>query len=151
MEGILARDLPRFTGSSEHALDIKGRLIVPARFRDRLGSGFIVTIAEPDACLALYPKPAWDAFCARLEEAPVKDQRYRRFVRHIFAHSDEVACDDQGRVLIAPALRDYAKIERDVVSIGANTRVEIWAKEMLAADVPSPEEAVAFTTELGLY
>jgi len=72
-------------------------------------------------------------------------------VRHLFAHTDEAACDAQGRLLIPPALRGYAKIERDAVSIGSLTRVEIWSKERLGATEPSAEEAAAFTTELGLY
>ncbi len=124
---------------------------MPARFRERLGAKFIVTIAEPDPCLALYPQATWEAFCERLEAAPLKDERYRRFVRHLFAHTDEASLDAQGRILIAPALRTYAALDREAVSIGSLTRVEIWAKERLSTSSPSPEEAAAFTTELGLY
>ncbi len=148
---ILARDVARFTGRAEHALDEKSRLVVPARFRERLGGKFIVTIAEPEPCLALYPQATWDAFCDRLEAAPVKDERYRRFVRHLFAHTDEATLDAQGRLLIAAPLRAYAGIERDAVSIGSLTRVEIWAKERLGVTTPTADEAAAFTTELGLY
>lgn len=121
------------------------------RFRDRLGAKFIITIAEPDACLALYPQATWDAFCERLEAATLKDERYRRFVRHLFAHTDEATLDAQGRLVIPPALRSFAGLERDVVSIGSLTRVEIWAKERLATASPTADEAAAFTTELGLY
>ncbi|MGH7728998.1 MAG: division/cell wall cluster transcriptional repressor MraZ [Vulcanimicrobiaceae bacterium] len=147
----LARDVPRFTGRVEHALDDKGRLVVPARYRERLGAGFILTIAEPDPCLALYPQSTWEAICARLDAAPRKDERFRRFVRHLFAHSDEVTCDAQGRLLVPPALRAYAGIEREAVSLGSLTRVEIWARERLDATVPSHDEAAAFADELGLY
>ncbi len=147
----LAREVPRFTGRAEHALDDKGRLVVPARFRERLGSSFIVTIAQPDPCLALYPQSAWDVVCARLEGAPVKDERYRRFVRYLFAHTEEAACDGQGRLLIPAPLRAYAGIQRDAVSIGSLTRVEVWAKERLGATAPSADEAAEFTTEIGLY
>jgi len=62
----LAREVARFTGRVEGALDDKGRFVVPARFRERLGPKFIVTIAQPDPCLALYPQVTWDAFCERL-------------------------------------------------------------------------------------
>ncbi|HEY9180969.1 MAG TPA: division/cell wall cluster transcriptional repressor MraZ [Candidatus Baltobacteraceae bacterium] len=144
-------DLPRFTGYVEHALDEKGRLIVPARFRERLGTGFILTIAPPDQCLALYPQAAWTEFCNRLEAAPRKDDHYRRFVRHLFAHTDEVACDAQGRLLIPGAVRAYAGIERDVVSIGSFTRVEIWAKERYAAHAAPEGEVADFMADLGLY
>ena len=144
-------ELPRFSGSVEHALDDKGRLIVPARFRERLGAGFVITIAEPDPCLVLYPSVTWAEFCARLEEAPRKDERFRRFVRHLFANTEEVACDAQGRLLIPSALRAYAGIDREVTSIGALTRVEIWAKERLAEHAAPEGEVADFMADLGLY
>jgi MraZ protein len=143
--------VPRFVGSAEHAIDEKGRLVVPARFRERLGAEFVLTIAQPDPCLALYPAATWDRVCERLEAAPTKDQRYRRFMRYLFAHTEEVACDGQGRLLIPPALRAYAGIERECLSIGSLTRVEIWAKERLGAMRPADDEAEAFATDLGLY
>ena len=144
-------DLPRFTGSVEHALDEKGRLIVPARFRERLGAGFVITIAQPDPCLALYPAPTWAQFCSRLEEAPRKDERFRRLVRHIFAHTEDVACDSQGRLVIPAPLRAYASIDKDVVSIGSLTRVEVWAKEKYASHAAPQGEVAEFMADLGLY
>lgn len=142
-------DRPLFTGSVEHSLDDKGRLVVPARFRDRLGDGCFLTIGEPDGCLALYPAVVWREFCARLETAPVKDARYRSFVRHLFAHTEELSCDAHGRLVIPPTLRTWAQIERDVVSVGSLSRIEIWAKDRYsrAAGV----EIADFRTELGLY
>ncbi len=113
---------------------------MPARFRDRLGAKFVVTIAEPDPCLALYPLPTWEAFCERLDAAPVKDEKFRRFVRHLFAHTDEASLDGQGRFLIPTGLREYAGIDRDAIS-----------KDRLASVAPTHDEAAAFTTELGLY
>lgn len=147
----LASDRPLFTGSVEHSLDDKGRLVVPARFRERLGPGFFLTIAEPDPCLALYPAVTWGEFCARLEAAPVKDERYRRFVRHLFSHTEEVFCDAQGRLVIPSTHRNYAKIERDVVTVGSLTRVEIWAKDHFGAHAKPEGDVGQFTTELGLY
>jgi MraZ protein len=147
----LHAELPRFTGSVEHALDEKGRLIVPARFRERLGAGFVITIAQPDPCLALYPSITWDQFCVRLEEAPRKDERFRRLVRYIFANTEDVACDTQGRLLIPAALRAYADIDRDVISVGTLTRVEVWAKERYAAHAAPEGEVAEFMADLGLY
>jgi MraZ protein len=147
----LSTELPRFTGSAEHGLDEKGRLIVPARFRERLGGAFVLTIAQPDLCLAMYPPATWAAVCQKIEAAPVKDASYRRFVRHLFAHTEEVACDAQGRLVIPPALRAYAKIEREVVSIGSLTRVELWAKEQLDDTALDAEAVERFATELGLF
>ena len=126
-------------------------MVVPARFRERLGGKFIVTIALPEPCLALYPLGTWEAFCERLDAAEHKDERFRNFVRHVFANTEEVACDAQGRLVIPPGLRTYAAIERDAVTIGTLTRVEVWAKERLATTGPSLGEAAAFTAELGLY
>jgi MraZ protein len=143
-------ELPRFFGSVEHALDEKGRLIVPARFRERLGAGFVITIA-PEHCLALYPSVTWAGICARLEEAPVKDDRFRRFVRNLFANTEEVACDAQGRLVIPAPLRSYASIDRDIVSIGALTRVEVWAKERYAEHAAPSGDVAGLMADLGLY
>lgn len=143
-------ELPRFAGSEEHALDHKGRLIVPARFRDRLGPQFVLTIAHPDPCLALYPMATWIEFCGRVEAVPVKDDLYRRYVRYVFANSEEVACDAQGRVVVPVRLRAYAGIERHVVSVGLLTRVEIWAQERYTFKTPPDGELPGFMAELGL-
>ena len=143
-------ELPRFAGSEQHALDDKGRLIVPARFRERLGATFVLTIAHPDPCLALYPSATWIEFCGRLEAVPRKDERYRRFVRYLFSHTEEVACDSQGRVVIPALLRTYAGIERQVVSIGLLTRVEIWAKDRYAVQSLPEGEVAEYMADLGL-
>jgi MraZ protein len=143
-------ELPRFAGSEQHALDHKGRLIVPARFRERLGPQFVLTIAHPDPCLALYPTATWIEFCGRLEAISVKDERYRRYVRYLFAHSEETGCDAQGRVVVPARLREYAGIERQIVSVGLLTRIEIWAKDRYDFQRPPEGEVPAFMSELGL-
>ncbi len=143
-------ELPRFAGSEQHALDHKGRLIVPARFRERLGPEFVLTIAHPDPALALYPTATWVELCARLEAVPGKNDQYRRYVRYLFANTEEVACDGQGRVFVPARLRAYAGIERDVVSVGLLTRIEIWAKERYAFGAPPEGEVPSFMTEFGL-
>ncbi|MGC1381692.1 MAG: division/cell wall cluster transcriptional repressor MraZ [Candidatus Baltobacteraceae bacterium] len=143
-------DLPRFAGSEQHALDGKGRLIVPARFRERLGPGFVLTIGYPEACLALYPSATWVEFCGRLEAVEPRDEGYRRYVRYLFAHTEEVACDSQGRVVVPALLRAYAGIERQVVSIGLLTRVEIWARERYDFQSPPEGRVPAFMADFGL-
>jgi MraZ protein len=147
----VAAERPLFTGSVEHSLDEKGRLVVPARFRERLGTGFFITIAEPDACLALYPASAWAEFCAKLEAAPVKDARFRAFVRHLFAHTEELSCDNQGRLVLPAALRTWAGIEKDVTSIGSLTRVEVWSKERYQQTRDEVASLADYRSELGLY
>ena len=124
---------------------------MPARFRERLGAGFFLTIAEPEPCLAMYPAVSWAEFCARLEAAPIKDGRYRRLVRHIFANTEEASCDTQGRLAIPTHLRAYAGMTRDVVTVGSLTRVEIWAKEKYPERVQDADDFAKFVTELGLY
>jgi len=146
----LHAELPRFAGSEQHALDHKGRIIVPARFRERLGTQFVLTIPYPDRCLALYPTATWVEFCGRLEAIPKKDDAYRHYVRYLFAHTEEVGCDNQGRVLVPALLRDYAEIDRQVVSIGLLTRIEIWAKERYNFESPPKGDTPAFMAELGL-
>lgn len=147
----MAADRPLFTGSVEHSLDDKGRLVVPARFRERLGAGFFLTIAQPDPCLALFPASSWAEICARIEAAPIKDAEFRSFVRHLFAHTEELSCDAQGRLVLPAALRAYAKIDRDVISIGSLTRVEVWAREKYAHEEKSRGTDRDFASELGLY
>ncbi len=142
-------EFPRFAGSEQHALDHKGRLIVPARFRERLGSAFVLTIAPPDPCLALYPSVTWVEICARLESVSQKDDAYRRFLRYLFSHTEEVTCDAQGRMVVPSLLRAYAGIERYVVSVGLLTRVEIWAKDRYAFETPPEGDVPRFMAEFG--
>lgn len=143
--------LPKFTGQFEHSLDEKGRLTIPARIRARLGDHFVLTIAPPEPSLALYPESAWSDFCAKLEAAPRKDAQYRSFVRHLFAHTEEATLDGQGRLLIPPVLREYARLERDAVLVGALTRVELWAAAAWRKASEAPERMADLMTELGLY
>jgi MraZ protein len=93
----------------------------------------------------------WAEFCARLEAAPVKDARYRSFVRHLFAHTEEATCDNQGRLVLPPGLRAWAQIQKDVTSIGSLTRVEIWAKDRYAEIAGAGADTTDYRSELGLY
>ncbi len=124
---------------------------MPARFRERLGAGFFLTIAQPDPCLALYPAASWAELCQKLEAAPLKDASFRSFVRMLFAHTDELSCDSQGRMLIPAAQRAYADIDKDVVSIGSLTRVEIWSRERYEQQNRDAAPLHDFATELGLF
>jgi MraZ protein len=142
---------PKFTGRFEHSLDDKGRLTIPARIRARLGDHFVLTIAPPDPCLAMYPEPTWSEFCAKLESATRKDADYRAFVRHLFANTEEISLDNQGRLLLPATLREMASIKRDTVLVGTLTRVEIWAAELWRQSSSAPGHMADLMTELGLY
>ena len=149
--GASMSGLPKFTGRFEHTLDDKGRLTIPARFRARLGHHFVLTIAPPEPCLAMYPESAWSEFCAKLEAAARKDDQYRSFVRHLFAHTEEVSLDSQGRLIVPAPLREYGKVERDVILVGALTRIELWPAEGWKAASKPPDGMAKLMTELGLY
>ena len=115
-----------FMGEFQHALDDKGRLTIPAKFRESLGDDFIVTRGL-DRCLFVYPRSAWCALEERVKTLPTEQPEVRAFVRLLFSGAVVAEVDKQGRVGLPQHLREYAEIERDAVITGASTRVEIWS------------------------
>ena len=118
-----------FMGEFQHALDDKGRLTIPAKFRDGLGDNFIVTRGL-DRCLFVYPRAEWDTMEEKVKSLPTAQADARAFVRLLFSGAVEAELDKQGRVGLPQTLRAYAEIERDVVVIGVSTRAEIWSAEV---------------------
>lgn len=116
-------------GEYLHTIDPKGRLILPAKFREELGELFIVTKGL-DNCLFVYAKEEWAILEGKLKQLPLAKPEARAFVRFFFAGAAEVECDKQGRVLLPTNLRDYAQVEKDVVILGVSNRVEIWSKSV---------------------
>jgi MraZ protein len=116
-----------FMGEYEHSLDAKGRLIIPSKLRGGLGERCVATKGL-DSCLFVYPVKEWEAIESRLRELPFTRADVRSFVRLFFSGATECELDPQGRILLAQNLRDYARIEKDVMIIGALSRVEIWAR-----------------------
>ena len=116
-----------FMGEYQHSLDEKGRIIIPAKFREDLGEKFIVTRGL-DSCLFVYPLCQWRILEEKIKELPTAHADTRAFVRMFFSGAVEAELDKQGRVVIPQQLRDHAKIERDVFVIGVSTKVEIWDK-----------------------
>ena len=117
-----------FMGEYQHSVDEKGRLIVPAKFRDTLGEKFVVTKGL-DNCLFVYPQAEWSNLEAKLKALPLTSANARAFARFMFSGATEVEVDKQGRINLPQNLRDHAKLDRDVLVIGVNTRAEIWAVE----------------------
>lgn len=115
-------------GEYNHNLDVKGRVSVPAKFRDDLGSTFIVTKGL-DNCLFAYSKEEWKTFETKLKALPMTNTNARNFVRFFFSGATECEIDKQGRINIPQNLREYASLKKDVSIIGVSTRVEIWDKE----------------------
>lgn len=121
-----------FMGEFEHTLDPKGRLFIPARFREGLGKNFIVTRGL-DNCLFVYPPREWETLEEKLRSLPFTKGEVRAFLRFFFAGATECEPDKQGRILLPATLREYAGIEKEVVLIGVSSRVEIWSLENWAA------------------
>lgn len=117
-----------FYGEYQHAVDPKGRVIIPSKFREGLGEKFIVTKGL-DNCLFAYSMQEWGELEAKLKALPFTDKDVRAFVRFFFAGATESETDKQGRILIPQNLREYANVNKDVYIIGVSTRVEIWNKE----------------------
>lgn len=115
-----------FLGEYQHSIDEKGRIIMPARFREQLGATFIITRGL-DGCLFVYGAAEWEKLSEEVQSLPLAKKDARAFSRMLFSGAAEVECDKQGRVMIPPNLREYAGLERDVVSIGVSGRIEIWA------------------------
>lgn len=115
-----------FLGRYAHTVDAKGRLAIPARFRDELAEGLVLTRGI-DRCLALYPMTAWQPLAEKVSALPITDPDARNFRRMVFAEAVNLDLDAQGRVLIPPELRRYAELEREAFVVGVNTSIEIWS------------------------
>lgn len=114
-----------FLGTHEPKLDEKGRLILPARFREELAQGLVITKGQ-ERCLYVFPAAEFTAITERLRQAPVTEKAARDYMRVMFAGAHDEVPDKQGRVTIPGGLRTYAGLEKECVVIGANTRLEIW-------------------------
>jgi MraZ protein len=138
---------PLFRGVSQLALDAKGRLAIPARHRDVLlarASQRLVLTADPSRCLLLYPLAAWEPIQARLMSLSSFNERIRALQRLIVGHADDVELDAAGRILIPPALRRYANLDKRVVLVGQGQRFELWDEAQWQAQTA---QAMAFPSE----
>ena len=115
----------RFMGTYRPKLDDKGRLFLPAKFRDRLAEGVVVTQGQ-ESCLVVWPPEVFDREADRASERPMTSRAARSYARMFFSGGEEVTQDKQGRIGVPAALREYAGLEKDVVVIGVRDRLEIW-------------------------
>lgn len=120
-----------FLGRFAHNLDGKGRLAIPARFREAL-AGEVILTRGIDRCLALYPLAAWRPLAEKVAALPLTDADARNFRRMVFAEAADLSLDSQGRILIPADLRRYAGIEREALVVGVDTSIEIWSPERWA-------------------
>ncbi|WP_225744337.1 division/cell wall cluster transcriptional repressor MraZ [Marinilactibacillus sp. Marseille-P9653] len=119
-------------GEFKHNIDAKGRLIVPAKFREDLGEYFIVTRGL-DGCLFGYPQKEWEALEQKLKLLPLAKKESRAFTRFLYSAATECTLDKQGRINIPQTLRDHAKLEKSCFVIGVSDRIEIWSEEKWVA------------------
>lgn len=140
-----------FMGEYNHTIDAKGRLIVPAKFREQLGSEFVVTKGL-DGCLFVYSNEEWKHIEDKFREIPLTTKDARKFSRFFFAGAAVCEVDKQGRILLPANLREYAAIEKDVVSVGVLNRVEIWSRDRWLdnGDYDDMDEIAERMAEMGL-
>jgi len=138
-------------GEYSHSIDPKGRLIVPAKYREALGLEFVVTKGL-DGCLFVYPKREWESIEEKFRQVPLTTKDARKFSRFFFAGAAMVELDKQGRVLLPSVLREYAGLDKDVVLVGVLNRVEIWSKDRWedAGSYDDMDEIAEHMAELGL-
>ena len=121
-----------FYGEYSHALDKKGRVIIPAKFREVVKEHFtekFYLTRGLDGCLFVFTEESWKSQERKFREMPFTRGESRKFNRLYFSGACEAVCDKQGRILIPEYLKEYAKIKEEVVMIGVSDRIEIWAKE----------------------
>ncbi len=139
-ENEVRGDEPMFMGEFQHSIDEKGRLTVPAKFRELLGASFVVTRGL-DQCLFVYPMDEWAVMEKKLKALPLMKADARAFTRFFFSGATECELDKQGRVNLPGKLCEYAKLTKECVVLGVSTRVEIWSKHTWEQYFSQSEEA----------
>jgi len=114
-------------GEYTHSIDEKGRAIIPAKLRNDLGDSFVICKGM-EGCLFMYSQVEWNKFVEELETLPRMNKDARLFKRYFFGSASEGSFDKQGRASIPAALREAANLEKDIVLVGVQDRVEIWDK-----------------------
>lgn len=135
-----------FMGEFQHNLDAKGRIIVPAKFREGLGDSFVITRGL-DTCLFAYPMDEWKALEEKLKKLPLTKKDARAFTRFFFSGAIECEIDKQGRVNLPANLRSYSKLEKECVVIGVSNRIELWSKEIWEDYFSKSEESFSDIAE----
>lgn len=135
-----------FLGTHSPRLDDKGRLILPAKYREELAAGLVLTKGQ-DGCLYVFPAGEFSRITDALRTAPVTAKAVRDYSRVLFASASDEELDRQGRITIPLGLREYARLDRECVVIGANTRLEIWDANAWASYLEQQEPAFSAATE----
>jgi transcriptional regulator MraZ len=142
-----------FQGATQINLDAKGRMAVPTRSRDPLTAGGTVKLvltAHPDGCLLLYPMPAWEPIRARVMAFPSLDRQFSVWKRLLVGFAEEVEPDAAGRLLVSPELRNFARIDRQVMFVGQGSHFEIWDLETWNAQLEALRSGGSTTLPPGM-
>ena len=148
-----------FRGANKLTLDVKGRMVMPTRYRERLqelcGGKLVVTV-DKDQCLLIYPLPDWEEIERKLMRLPTLNPQARRLQRLMVGHATDLELDGHGRVLLPPKLREFGLLTRDAMLIGQGCRFELWdearwnerrdewlASEDTATDLPAELETLS--------
>jgi MraZ protein len=129
-----------FMGEFHHSVDDKGRMIVPAKFRENLGSSFVLTRGL-DQCIFAYPRTEWTQLEQKLKALPFTKADARAFTRFFFSGACEVDLDKQGRIVLPSNLRTYADLTKECVVLGVSSRVEIWNRSIWESYYAKSEES----------
>jgi MraZ protein len=144
-----------FRGVQHINMDAKGRLAMPARQREPLleqcGGEIVVTIDTQSPCLVIYPMPAWERIEEDLQNLPSLNPAVKRFQRLMLGYATDIQLDGNGRMLLPPSLRDYARLEKKLVLVGQGNKLELWCEDLWIerarprarrrrADEPLPDE-----------
>ncbi|MBS4217848.1 MULTISPECIES: division/cell wall cluster transcriptional repressor MraZ [Bacillaceae] len=135
-----------FMGEYQHNIDTKGRLIVPAKFREHLGENFVITRGL-DQCLFGYPLEEWRLLEEKLKTLPMTKKDARAFTRFFFSGAVECELDKQGRINLPTPLLGYAKLIKECVILGVSNRIEIWSKDIWEDYFAKSEESFAEIAE----
>lgn len=121
-----------FMGTYYNSIDAKNRMIVPSKHRDQLGGKCVLTKGW-DKCLYIYPVAEWEKQMEKIENLPESDPKVRAYVRHFCANAVDLDFDKQGRIVIPPELKEYAAIDKELVTMGAMKKIEVWSKDVWEA------------------
>lgn len=146
-----------FMGTFQHNIDVKGRLSLPAPFRDvikGLADQRLVLSSHFDGCLALYPLQEWTVLNEKAKNLPTMNKSVKRFYRFVFSRAQPCSLDRQGRILISPLQREFAVLEGETCLIGIENKIEIWNRERWAKEddeiTANPEDIQDAMAELGM-
>lgn len=140
-----------FMGTYNNSIDAKNRMIVPAKHRDGLGGRCILTKGL-DKCLYIYTTDDWEKQMEKIASMPESDPKVRAFIRHFCANAVECEFDKQGRIVIPAELREYGDFTKELVTMGAMRKIEIWAKEVWDSSTNGEKlDSESFSEALAMY